>query len=171
MQVYNFSLDDESAGFLDRVAEALGVSRAQAVREAIATSAALLAAARQQTVERLAVVRERYGDEAKLIVLVSEGEDGEVLGHVIIDGQELEDVRAVPRVHDGRVLLFLNVLGAGEARPSVLAGFGSETILIPEARVPLGELPWPADPTRALVVRLGDIDELIAPKIKEALQA
>jgi len=163
-RVFNFRLDEAVVRFLDELAARAGFTRSDAVRQSAQAAAGILEAARRQSISRLALLRERYGDEGQLIAVVSQGENGTPLGHVVIDGEEItEGVRAVPILTpNGKAsLVFLNISGAWNVNESVLARFGDEYVYIPEARFPLGELPWPPDPRKGIVMRLGDIDKIV----------
>jgi Ribbon-helix-helix protein, copG family len=173
--MYNFRLEDEVVGLLDRLAAALGINRSRALRQSVAAAAALLGEARRQTIARFAALRKRYGDDATLTVVVSQREDGAPLGHALINGKEVEPegVHAVPyQVKGGKVVVFLNVLGEGAFGPPVFATLGNSGVLIPEVAVPLGELPWPPDPRKGLVIPLSDLDAIIEdePTLREPIE-
>jgi predicted transcriptional regulator len=170
---YNFRLEDEVVGLLDRMARALGITRSEALRQSIAAGAALLKAADGQSVERLKALREQEGDDAVLTVAVGVGEDGGPVGYALIDGQPKENVRAVPALVGDRVFLFLNLPNLGPFEPRVFANFANTGVFAPDVSFPLGALPWPPDPGRGFVFRLGDLDSLIAaePTLREPIEA
>lgn len=173
-RMFNFRLDEAVVRFLDDMAMRAGFTRSDAVRQSAQAAAGILEAARRQSVARLAALRERYGDDAKLIAVVTEGDDGTPLGHLLIDGEPAEGVKGVPIVTpDGKVLIFLNIPGLGDLGEAVLARFGDEYVFIPESRFALGELPWPPDPTKGIVIRLGDLDQIIEsdPMLAESVEA
>jgi hypothetical protein len=60
--------------------------------------------------------------------------------------------RAKTLIVTGRALVFLDMGTEPWGRP-VLATVGDEAVLIPDMRFPLGELPWPPDPTKGIVIR------------------
>ncbi|HKH28383.1 MAG TPA: hypothetical protein VKA61_08600 [Sphingomicrobium sp.] len=167
---FNLRIDDQANKLLDRIAKRFSISRAQAVRQGLAIAVSLVRVAQQQSLAGLAALRERYGDEARLILSVSQGADGTARGHVLIDGHEPEDVEVNPVPVNGKVLIFLNLNSGLAFREQALAIFGNEKILVSEARYPLGELPWPPDPRRGLVITLGDLDRIITAD-HEVLQA
>jgi len=175
-KLYNFRLEDSVIGLLDRIATVLGITRSRALRQSVAAAGAILQAAQQQSIARLVALRERYGDDAKLIVsVVMRAVDENPLAALTIDGEVPDDVRAVPIVAEGTgtVLVFLNVvLGEGEFSEMVLASFGEEQVLIPDLRLPLAKLPWPPDPTKGIVIRLGDLDQIIEaePTLRELVE-
>lgn len=162
-KVFNFRLDEAVIRFLDDMAARAGFTRSDAVRQSAQAAAGILEGARRQSITRLLALRERFGEDAELTVAVSMANDGTPLGHIDIDGEAPEGVRAVPVVIPGsnKALVVLNIPGLGHVGESVLARFGDEYVFIPEARFPIGELPWPPDSRTALVIHLRDIDRLI----------
>jgi hypothetical protein len=172
-KVYNFRLEDAVVKLLDRMAAMAGIKRSRALRQSVAALAAIQEAAITQTIDRLQVLRERYGDDAQLTAVASQAEDGTPLGHLMIDGEAPEGAHVFPAVVPGeKVLLFLNIPGRGQLSEAVLASFGDTGIFVPEARLPLGEVPWPPDPTKGIVMRLGDLDQIIEaePTLKEPIE-
>jgi hypothetical protein len=170
---YNFRLEERVVELLDRIAAVLGITRSRALRQSVAAAGALWGAAQQQSIARLAALRERYGDDATLTVVVSEAEDGTPLGHAFINNEVEEGVHAVAYpVKDGNVAVFVNLLGYGAFGPPVFATFGDTGVLVPELALPLGELPWPPDPRQALVFRLGKLDQIVEaePMLKELIE-
>ena len=159
-RLVNFRLDEQVIGFLDAIAER-GGNRSKAVRQAAQAAAGILLAARRQSISRLLAIRERFGPDAQVTAWVSQNEDGDPLGHLLIDGEEPEGVRAVPLLIPGGVLLFLNVPGIWNPAESVLARFGDQYAYIPEAAFPLGQLPWPPDPRKGIVMKMADLDQVI----------
>jgi hypothetical protein len=173
-KLYNFRLEDSVVRLLDRMSAMAGIKRSQALRQSVAALAAIHQAAITQTIDRLQALRQRYGDDTKLVAVASQAEDGTPLGHLMIDGEAPEGATVFPVVvPDGKVLLFLNIPSQGQFSEAVLASFGDTGIFIPEARLPLGELPWPPDPTKGIVMRLGDLDQIIEaePTLKEPIEA
>ena len=173
-RMFNFRLEETVVRFLDDLATRAGFTRSEAVRQSAQVANALLLGAREQSIARLAALREQYGDDAQLIAVATEGEDGKPRGHLVIDGEELRDARAVPALDEkrGRVSLFLNMPDL-QPEAVVLATLGDERIYIPELSFSLGELPWPPDPTKGLVIRLGDLDRIIEndPMLAESVEA
>ncbi len=59
------------------------------------------------------------------------------------------------------MLVFLNLPMLGPFEPQVFANFGETGVFASEVSLPLGALPWPPDPTRGFVFRLGDLDKFV----------
>jgi hypothetical protein len=159
-----FRLDPPTLELLDVMQTAHGISRAQVVRQAVAAIVALSQSAQRDALAKLHALRERYGDDARLMVTVSEGADGQPLAHLVIDGAGPEDARAFPVVIEGtdHCVVFLDVIGDYEGEQPVLARIGDEALLVPPAQFPLGELPWPPRKDLGIVLRLGDVNEVPA---------
>jgi hypothetical protein len=172
-----FRFDEPFLQGLETMANRHGVSRAEVVRQAVAALAGSFEVARNDALNDLGNLRTRYGDDAQLIVSLSAGADGHPEARVVIDGTAPDDVRAFPVLAEGmnEVHVFLDV--KHEDRAPLLVRVGSEALLIPRARMPIGELPWPPDPTRGIVIRLGDLDLIldaqaaIARRDKEPVEA
>ena len=156
-----FRLDEVFLDGLEKMAESHGVSRAEIVRQAVAALAGSFEVARNDAFNDLATLRARYGDDAQLIVSLAADADGNPETRVAIDGVALDDVRIfpVPAAGGNEVHVFLEV--EHDDRAPLLVRVGSEALLIPRARMPIGELPWPPDPTRGIVIRLGDLDVIL----------
>jgi Ribbon-helix-helix protein, copG family len=173
MSAVNFYLEDRAVELLDQLAEVLGVTRSEALRQTIGAGAALLKAATRQSIARLEALRSEFKDDAVLTVFVVAGEDGEPVPHALIDGQPQEGVRTVARRIGDQVFVFLNLPALGPFEPEVFVNFANTGVFAPDVSLPLGALPWPPDPTRAFVVRLGDLDQIIQaePMLREPIEA
>jgi predicted transcriptional regulator len=163
-----FRLDEAFLERLERTAKRYGVSRAEVVRKAVAVLTLLFEEAKQDALAELAALRERYDDDdVQLIASVSKSAEGNPEARLVIDGAAPEDVRAFPVLAEGmdKVHVFLD-FNHGDRAP-VLAYVGDEALLIPRAQLPIGELPWPPDPTLGIVIRLGDIDLILDQEVPE----
>ncbi len=176
-KLYNFRLDELVIGLLDRMSALLGINRSQAVRQSVAVAGAILQSSRSASIARLTALRDRYGDDAKLMVRAFAGEDGDARAQLVIDGEMPDGLVVFPVTveAESKVLIFLSFARDWTtfADFPVLARLGDASVLIPEALLPLGELPWPADPTKGIVIRLGDLDQIISadPTLKEPVEA
>lgn len=159
---YNFRLDEETIESLDSVAQALGSNRSAVLRQAIVAAGGMLMAAREQVIANLTALREKEGDDTILGIKLVAADDGSPRTLASLSsGKPLEGVTVrLAGPIEGQMVLFLDVHDV-ETR-SLPLRFGSESLLVRQMLLPLGELPWPPEPTVALGVRLGDLDQVIA---------
>jgi len=164
MSAVNFYLEDTTIAVLDQMSTVLGINRSQALRHSIGAGAALLQAAQHQSVARLQALRQEFGDDRVLTVGMTEDEDGEPRAMAFIDGQVEEGVHATARLIGNQVyvMLELDPPKFGRFAPEVFVNFANTGVFAPDVSLPLGALPWPPDPTKGFVFRLGDVESLVA---------
>jgi hypothetical protein len=160
-----FRLDNLTLDVLEKLASATGISRTEVVRRGVHTLGGLLMEASRESHDSLTALRERFGDDAEMVVAVFADDDGRPQGGVKINGETPEDVRVVPVVIVGssEAHLFLDfgsepdALWRRDGEPFVALA-GDEVLLIPyrHALLSIGKLPWPPQSV-GLVFPLGDL--------------
>jgi hypothetical protein len=166
-QTYRF--DDETIRIIDYLAPRLETSKAGVIRDAVRAIAWFIRVAVKQEIDDVKQLIERYGEDARITIWVTEPE-GDVdfsvdsvsvsdlpVGHLLIDGVEPDDVRAVGIVEPEakRVHMFLAMPGWQTENLGV-ANLGAH-VLMTSPKFPLGVLPWPPDPKLTVGARLGDL--------------
>jgi hypothetical protein len=174
-RMVNFRLEEPVIYLFDEIARRAEFTRSAAVRQTAQAAAGVLLAARQQSVTRLVALRNRYGDDAQLTLTVVADEDGSPRGHLVIDGQVPDDATAVAVVvpDSGRAILYVDVPGAAHPAEWLLARYGGYGVLVRDALLPVGDMAWPPRPKEGIVIRLGDLDKVIAadPMLAEPVEA
>jgi hypothetical protein len=134
-------------------AEFLGISEEQLMEDG---AYAAMIIHRRATISHNQIWAElvrRYGKDAPISIRLDEQE-----AHVLIDGEKRRDVLgAVVTEKGGRAHVFLDVVGFHpEDMATVKIG---DTIVLTRPAVPAAHLPWPPDPAKRLVARLGELLE------------
>jgi hypothetical protein len=147
---------------LAQLAERLGLTRTDTLREALAAFAMMVPTAELDAVATLTVLRERYGPEAEVAVWADDPGTGPE-GHVRINGAVQGDVGAIaiPAPHEAAVFLFLQVV---DAHAHALVPVGRSDTLIVSASFPVGKLAFPA-PGLRIVLQLKDLKPVVSPKL------
>lgn len=163
LKVYSFKLDPRVVGYLDRFKTFFGseITRSQALRQSVTTTATLTNEAMHQTVNTYDWMVEKYGQDALLVCPLRADADGNPVHELTIDGREVDDIVPVWRVHPNGDRVFLYLLSpSGPTRYSgEIAVIGDTMIYIAAAMMSVFDAAWPPNPKRptGLVARLGDL--------------
>jgi len=168
-QTYRF--DDETIRIIDYLAPRLETSKAGVIRDAVRAIAWLMRVAVNQEIDDVKQLIGRYGEDARITVWASEPEAADHLmpvGHLLIDGVEPDDVRAVGLVEPdaSRIHMFLAMPGWQTENLGVVRV--GKDVLLTQPKFPLGALPWPPDPKLTLGARLGDLIPKDDPPLEDA---
>jgi hypothetical protein len=153
MESTAFRLDELTRKLLDRLAEIFSVSRGKLVRQALRGLGQLQVAAADDSYLVMGALVERYGPKAELVMGVRQTEKGPE-GAVLIDGTVPEDVGVVPVVMEGTgyAYLFLVVADLPQRGPSFIQVGNDELLMVPQAHLSAGRLPWPSKEGHALMM-------------------
>jgi hypothetical protein len=161
METTAFRLDQLGQKLVARLAEVYEISKGKVMRQALGVLAQLQIAAGNDSYSTVAALVERYGENAEIHIAVFEQEDGLPSAGLTIDGQAVDDVRVLPVVDLGSdsCYVFLEVDGAAQHDPVFITTGADEAMMVRQARLSAGKLPWPPDPDNrlALVMRLGEL--------------
>jgi hypothetical protein len=149
-KVFSFTLSEEQSAAVEAIANAGGISRSQAVDDAIYASVVLMRLGRQQLLEAVRTLHRRVGDGIA-IVWAEKDPNGEpdarlVVGHG--EGADLEGLRAKGHVIGDRCYLFLDFGDLIEEAAAVK--IGHQVFRVPAAQLHIGDVSWPPDPREAI---------------------
>jgi hypothetical protein len=163
-KAYTFRFDEEIIDLADLLRRTFGISRTQAIRQSITTTATLVNEAAIQTAPRWDWLIDEYGEDAVIAIrpLTSESDTPQL--ELTVNGQPIEDAYAVGRVtHDGKLcLVYLMNRSRAPGYDGQWATIGNTMIYIAEVRMPIGEMDWPPNPDRpaGIAFRLGDVGKV-----------
>lgn len=154
-------LDETGQKLLARLAEVHEISRGKVMRQALGVLSQLQIRAADDSYSTVTALVERYGENAEIHIAVFERDNGLPTAGLTIDGKAVDDVHALPVVDLGSdsCYVFLEVTGAPEHDPVFITTGNDEALMVRQARLSAGKLPWPPDPDNrlALVMRLGEL--------------
>jgi hypothetical protein len=153
-----FRLPVDFLDLLGRMSQQLGTTNTRVIERSVLLTAGLLNEASRSSYADLETIRERDGDDARIVMGVFE-EDGKPVGRVLINGKDPDYAKARPFVDDegGRAFMFLDVLRPHPNGANFIE-IGDEALFVPHARFPVGTLPWPPKPHLAIQIELKDIE-------------
>jgi hypothetical protein len=134
-------------------------SRTEFIQKSVILTAELLNDASLRAHTDLAELRERYGDDARILIGVLE-EDGQPVAGVTINGEHVDDVHARPYVDEdaGEAHVFLEVVRWPPAEHAHFMPIGEEALFVAYPRFPVGALPWPPKPNLGIVIELDKVN-------------
>jgi hypothetical protein len=161
METKAFRLDELGQKLVARLAEIYEISRGKVMRQALGVLAQLQIAAGNDSYSTVAALVERYGENAEIHIAVFERDNGLPTAGLTIDGKAVDDVRALSVVDLGSdsCYVFLEVDDTPAHDPVFITTGADEAMMVRDARLSAGKLPWPPDPDNrlALVMRLQDL--------------
>jgi hypothetical protein len=156
----NFRFTENDLFTLEWLSALQQVSRTEVLRKAIALVRDLTVVANRDAIAVLETLRERYKTGQEVTLWVSKGADGEPEAHVLIDGNEPEDLGAVAMRSPGgdEAIVFLDLHDAD----AELVVPVRDNYMRVRPRFHAGVLPWPPGPLR-IVIPLKDLEPMTIP--------
>jgi hypothetical protein len=156
-----FRLPVEFHDLLGRMSQQLGTSNTRVLERSVLLTAGLLNEASRSSYADLETIREREGEDARIVMAAFE-EDGKPVGRLLINGKDPDYARARPFVDEegGRAFMFLDVLRQHPNGGANFIEIGDEALFVPAARFPVGTLPWPPKPHLAIQIELKDLEQV-----------
>ncbi len=140
--------------------EFLGITRTQLVEDSVKLSASMSSLAAGSLVAGMQELARRYGEDAPITIRVVTDDDGNPEVKLLIDGLPADDVLTCISIDEdnGVVYVFADPIDwFPERLGTVQLG---NSVMLTRPLMAITKLPWPPDPTRGMVARLGEIADL-----------
>lgn len=160
-----YRLDERTLDSIDVLATGLGISKTDAVRQAVAAFHGIYVDATTDALTLRYALTTRFGPEAKVTIAVGVGENGEPAAAAVgIDGKGLEGLGAsVLRTQDGMHAAVFLEFDSPRAR-LIPVGDGLVRAIV---RFDAGVIAWPAQVSEVVV----PVRELVPATVRERVEA